>query len=249
MLYKLKFPMGGVKRHPLAPLKALVFFYLYRMLSIVKHILLVSVVISQCANPRLRQEWNQLGAAQKTKFLNALNALKARPKGDQGNPAAWNYEQFADSHNAVASDNHGKPQFFVWHREFTNQFENALQSVDPTVTVPYWDWRVDSQRPFQAAVFAPAAFGGDGNSAPTNCVNNGVANGWKFAGDTCLKRCFRRNTVFFSPEAVSSLISSSPNFASLRNNIENGPHAAVHAAVGGDCGHMNTMLSPYDPVI
>lgn len=212
-------------------------------------LILVSAVVGQCANPRVRQEWNQLSAAQKTKYLNALKTLKTRPKGADGNPATWNYEQFADVHNVVSADNHGKPQFFVWHREFTNQFENALQSVDPTITVPYWDWRVDSQRPFQANVFGPNAFGGDGNTTAGNCVDTGVASGWKFTGDTaCLKRCFRRNTIFFSPEATNSLISSSPNFVSIRNNLENGPHAAIHVAVGGACGHMNTMLSPSDPV-
>lgn len=27
-----------------------------------------------------------------------------------------------------------------WHREFIHRFEKALQSVNPNVTIPYWDW-------------------------------------------------------------------------------------------------------------
>jgi tyrosinase len=35
---------------------------------------------------------------------------------------------------------HGSPASLPWHREFTRRFEQALQSVNPNVTIPYWDW-------------------------------------------------------------------------------------------------------------
>lgn len=35
---------------------------------------------------------------------------------------------------------HESSLFFPWHREFINRFEKALQSVNPNVTLPYWDW-------------------------------------------------------------------------------------------------------------
>ncbi|MEC4818532.1 MAG: tyrosinase family protein [Scytonema sp. PMC 1069.18] len=37
----------------------------------------------------------------------------------------------------VAHENAG---FLPWHREYLSRFEAALQSVNPNVTVPYWDW-------------------------------------------------------------------------------------------------------------
>ncbi|MEQ9483536.1 tyrosinase family protein [Coleofasciculus sp. F4-SAH-05] len=35
---------------------------------------------------------------------------------------------------------HATAAFLPWHREYLYRFEEALQSVDPTVTIPYWDW-------------------------------------------------------------------------------------------------------------
>ena len=39
---------------------------------------------------------------------------------------------------ADAAHEHGG--FLPWHREYLSRFEKALQSVNPKVTVPYWDW-------------------------------------------------------------------------------------------------------------
>ncbi|MBW4427553.1 MAG: tyrosinase family protein, partial [Nostoc desertorum CM1-VF14] len=42
---------------------------------------------------------------------------------------------------AVGADAaHINAAFFPWHREYIHRFEQALQSVDPNVTIPYWDW-------------------------------------------------------------------------------------------------------------
>ena len=35
---------------------------------------------------------------------------------------------------------HESSLFFPWHREFIHRFEQSLQSVNPKVTLPYWDW-------------------------------------------------------------------------------------------------------------
>ena len=39
---------------------------------------------------------------------------------------------------------HFCPAFLPWHREFLRQFELDLQSVNPRVTIPYWDFTVDN---------------------------------------------------------------------------------------------------------
>jgi len=41
---------------------------------------------------------------------------------------------------AVPGWAHQDSVFFPWHRELLYQFEKLLQSADPSVTIPYWDW-------------------------------------------------------------------------------------------------------------
>lgn len=35
---------------------------------------------------------------------------------------------------------HGWEQFLTWHRMYLYYFEQQMQDIDPTVTLPYWDW-------------------------------------------------------------------------------------------------------------
>ncbi|KAN0047287.1 hypothetical protein ACTA71_001669 [Dictyostelium dimigraforme] len=35
---------------------------------------------------------------------------------------------------------HSNPGFLTWHRLFLNEFEKALQTIETSVTLPYWDW-------------------------------------------------------------------------------------------------------------
>jgi tyrosinase len=39
---------------------------------------------------------------------------------------------------------HGWEEFLTWHRAYLYGFEKQLQDIDPTVTLPYWDWSADS---------------------------------------------------------------------------------------------------------
>jgi tyrosinase len=40
---------------------------------------------------------------------------------------------------------HSWEQFLTWHRAYLYFFEQRLQDVDPTVTLPYWDWAADRE--------------------------------------------------------------------------------------------------------
>lgn len=39
---------------------------------------------------------------------------------------------------------HGWEEFLTWHRAYLYFFEKQLQDIDPTVTLPYWDWAADA---------------------------------------------------------------------------------------------------------
>jgi hypothetical protein len=179
--------------------------------------------------------------------MRAITALKERPRGG-ANPASWNYEQFAQAHWDYQQPNHDRPPFFLWHREYVYQYEQALRSIDPSVSLPYWDWTVASQNPGAAELFLPRYFGGNGDPA-TNCVTTGVAAGWEgYANNNgCLRRCTDWSALY-SPEGVNGLISSATTFAQLQRAIEPGPHGAVHLQMGGRCGDFGTMASANDPI-
>ena len=40
---------------------------------------------------------------------------------------------------------HGWEEFLTWHRVYLYLFEKQLQDIDPTVTLPYWDWPADAE--------------------------------------------------------------------------------------------------------
>ncbi|MFA0964879.1 tyrosinase family protein [Roseivirga sp. BDSF3-8] len=48
------------------------------------------------------------------------------------------YHSWAQIHGDTCQ--HGWEQFLPWHRAYLYTFEQALQDIHPSVTLPYWDW-------------------------------------------------------------------------------------------------------------
>jgi tyrosinase len=42
---------------------------------------------------------------------------------------------------------HFNPRFLPWHRAYLYYFELALQDIDPSVTLPWWDWATSEDIP------------------------------------------------------------------------------------------------------
>ncbi|HEY0677475.1 MAG TPA: tyrosinase family protein [Chitinophagaceae bacterium] len=99
---------------------------------------------------KCRKNVKKLSPTEKTKFINAFLALKSQDSvlhpGSQSR-----YDDFVETHllamwdfgaNAMRaiSWGHSNSVFLPWHRELLYQFEKLLQTVDATVTIPYWDW-------------------------------------------------------------------------------------------------------------
>jgi tyrosinase len=89
-----------------------------------------------------RKNQRNLTGAEKKRFVGAVLELKRR----------GTYEDFVRLHTRYyVSDaeggvraGHMAPSFLPWHRRYLLEFERALRTVDPKVTVPYWDWTTDN---------------------------------------------------------------------------------------------------------
>lgn len=103
------------------------------------------------ANLPLRKSVTALTPSEKTAFVEAVNVLQSTYPDNS--PFSL-YEQFVLQHiltmgfrqslgatgPARGNPAHSYPAFLPWHRQFLLDFEQALQAVDPSVTIPYWDW-------------------------------------------------------------------------------------------------------------
>ncbi|MFF1510915.1 tyrosinase family protein [Streptomyces sp. NPDC058326] len=209
----------------------------------------------------VRKNQATLTADEKRRFVNALLELKRSGR----------YDTFVTTHNAfIMGDTdtgdrvgHRSPSFLPWHRRFLIEFEEALRSVDPTVTLPYWDWTVD--RTSRSSLWAPDFLGGTGRARDGQVTDGPFArsaNRWAITvrvdGRDYLRRDLGAGGRQLPTRAeVDSVLametydtapwnSSSDGF---RNHLEGwrgvNLHNRVHVWVGGQMG---TGVSPNDPV-
>src|SRR5437773_12471317 len=92
---------------------------------------------------KTRKNVKKLTAGEKKRYVNAILALKAQDSVIH--PGAQSrYDDFVETHmnamTAVPGWAHQDSVFFPWHSELLYQFDKLLQSVDPSVTIPYSAW-------------------------------------------------------------------------------------------------------------
>ncbi|MDZ8184938.1 MAG: tyrosinase family protein [Nostoc sp. ChiSLP02] len=106
----------------------------------------------QYARVTVRKNVTDLTSTEKKAFVKAIKTLKTIiPVGSKVSI----YDQFVAIHlgatrlihnhkghsdGSVQELAHENAAFFPWHREYIRRFEQALQAVDPNVSLPYWDW-------------------------------------------------------------------------------------------------------------
>ena len=205
---------------------------------------------------RVRKNQSSLSAMEKQRFVAAVLALKT----------SGAYDNFVSQHMSAAFDAYSGPAFCPWHREFINRFELALQGVDASVTLPYWDWTVDSQP--TASLWQPDLMGGNGRSSDGQVMDGpfaGSTGTWPLfpevdpGSPNFLQRAFGVDaTTLPTDEEVTAVLAITPYDSapfdtspatSFRNQLEGwvGPNISnrVHMWVGGT---METVVSPNDPV-
>jgi tyrosinase len=201
----------------------------------------------------VRKNAKDLAADEKQRFVQAVLAVKANGTYDQ--LVQTHFGQMPDGMGGMPGpmQAHRSPHFLPWHRRFLLDLEGALQQVDASVSIPYWDWTDSAST---NAVFAPDLMGGAGTPVATG----------PFAGESRWRlnvrsqfetwRSLRRDlggAALPSPTQVRALFNQTAYDQSpwnrnaaggFRRGLE-GLHDNVHGWVGGS---MNLGTSPNDPV-
>jgi tyrosinase len=122
---------------------------------------------------QVRKSAKHLTADEKARLVGAIKALKHTPSPWSTDVST--YDEFVRWHsNAFLGDvmpGHLAPAFFPWHRMLNHLFEQQLQKIDPTVTIPYWDWAVD--RETDSYLWQDDFLGGNGDPADNYIVKTG----------------------------------------------------------------------------
>ena len=87
---------------------------------------------------RVRKNINFLTAEELARFRSALAQMKSLDAYEQDERS---FGYWARIHANQCQ--HSWEQFLTWHRAYLYFFEQRLQDIDPTVTLPYWDWAAD----------------------------------------------------------------------------------------------------------
>jgi tyrosinase len=228
-------------------------------------------------NLQVRENAANLSGDEISRFLNALDVLKTERFVTTANGQTISeYDQFVATHLAtmdmtgrigpngqpLVNGAHGNAAFLPWHRQFLNEFELALQSVDASVTIPYWDWT--NQAATQNIIFQDNFMGPNGNAAQNRNITSGlftVANGWgqrtdlsgnAWTGINTNIRAIRRNLGAFTALGTQAQVNNALNtnaYLTLRGRLEAGAgmHNAMHNWFGTG-STMRTQTSPNDPM-
>src|ERR1700722_10345603 len=93
---------------------------------------------NQVGAVKVRKNINFLTPTELENFRNAVRHMKSLDKYEQDDRS---FGYWARIHGNQCQ--HSWEQFLTWHRAYLYFFEQRLQDVDPTVTLPYWDWAAD----------------------------------------------------------------------------------------------------------
>ncbi|KAK1497048.1 hypothetical protein CTAM01_08060 [Colletotrichum tamarilloi] len=209
----------------------------------------------------LRIEWRSLSSAAKADYISAVKCLDGLPS--KIGLKSSRYNDFPYVHAQLNNEIHFVAQFLPWHRYFVHIYETALRDeCRYTGPMTYWDWTLDSEDMSKSPVFSndtTIGFGGNGLNgglvSPTRpnpltmCVIDGAFANFtvSYYTTTALSHCLNRGFNdgigvnagpyeggLYSLEKISGIIKTSSNFSTFATTLENGPHGAIHSAVGGD---------------
>ncbi|MGW0597734.1 tyrosinase family protein [Streptomyces sp. NPDC002776] len=105
-----------------------------------------------------RKDVSTLTRTERRRLVKALLELKRRGEYDEF--VRMHIEYYVSDGEGGLRTAHMTPSFLPWHRQFLLDLERALRRVDPSVTLPYWDWTKD--RSAASAPWTADLLGGTG---------------------------------------------------------------------------------------
>lgn len=212
-----------------------------------------------------------LTSGQRSRFVQAVLELKRL--GGYDKYVRLHARYFAADGETGLRMAHMAPTFFPWHRKFVLTFEQELRMIDPTVTIPYWDWTVD--RSPSSALWDADFMGGDGRDSDGQVMTGPFAyrtGNWPITFGVTAEKFLTRNMGRPHPKPIplptkaeldgalavatydAAPWDSAPSTRGFRNKLEGWTvdarkggylHNRVHQWVGGQ---MVGGASPNDPV-
>ena len=172
--------------------------------------------------------------------LERCRYIRAVKKASTTEPFKSEYDQLIAIHEILFNTGiHNENYFLPWHRWYILAYEDILHKVDCRVTVPYWDWSLDSGSPFTSEVWNSnlckyTGLGGDGNPS---CVTTGpfATPGWQLT-PLAQNDCLRRNFNGKVPDCTAVQDVLDTTIAEFRNfliSLEVVLHDMVHVRIGG----------------
>ncbi|MBV9012885.1 MAG: tyrosinase family protein [Pseudonocardiales bacterium] len=170
-----------------------------------------------------RVDQASLDASAQAAFLAAYNTLNSQ--GWLGPFVAIHADMSHRMHHSMGFV--GAQRFLPWHRVYLHVLEQHLQSLNPAVSIPYWDWSTVHAIPSWLQ-------GPEGMPTVTNVNGNNI---------TVVRSPDDPNQLP-SPEDVQNILGD-PDFTTFENDLETA-HDGVHAWVGGIMAIIPT--APADPL-
>ncbi|HDR7707919.1 TPA: tyrosinase family protein [Bacillus thuringiensis] len=137
---------------------------------------------------------------------------------------------------------HQNDLFLPWHRAYLRIFEQALQEIDSTVAIPFWDWTSrDSFNQGIANAHSDTTFDNNGNNQPNPLLSGPIESRVRQTSRLTSHNLNQLRSINLSVEEAMA----KSNYIEFNNLIE-GPHGSIHVWVGGDMGAMD--FAAYDPI-
>jgi tyrosinase len=110
----------------------------------------VEIVPTKATDERMNQ--SKMTKDQRNRFLSAYQAINN--SGLLGPLVEYHADMTHLMHASMGEA--GVQRFLPWHRVYLAELEEALQTHDSSVVIPYWDWTVDQKIPQWLEGFTPS---------------------------------------------------------------------------------------------